>query len=142
MANMRRKVILDASALAALLRYQDGHHQWAAAELRKMSAPLLTCEAVLSETHFLLRGSPLALQSIMKMSLAGAFTVAFNFEDEKLAIRKLLEKYADVPMSFADACLVRMSELYPDSVVFTLYSDFKIYRRNGKQPIPLIFPEK
>ncbi|HNG34544.1 MAG TPA: pilus assembly protein, partial [Blastocatellia bacterium] len=60
----------------------------------------------------------------------------------KMAVSKLLEKYADVPMSFADACLVRMSELYPDSAVFTLDSDFKIYRRNGRQAIPLIFPEK
>ncbi|MDQ3011009.1 MAG: PIN domain-containing protein [Acidobacteriota bacterium] len=139
---MRRRVILDASALAALLRHRGEHHQWATAELRKMAAPLLTCDAVLSETHFLVRDSPRALQSIMKMSLDGAFTVAFNFEDEKLAISKLLEKYADVPMSFADACLVRMSELYPDSTVFTLDGDFKIYRRNGRQPIPFIFPEK
>ncbi|HMZ21332.1 MAG TPA: PIN domain-containing protein [Blastocatellia bacterium] len=139
---MQRKVILDAGALAALLRYRDAHHQWAVAELRRMVAPLLTCDAVLSETHFLLRDSPRALQSIMKMSLDGAFVVAFSFEDEKMAVSKLLEKYADVPMSFADACLVRMSELYPDSAVFTLDSDFKIYRRNGRQAIPLIFPEK
>ncbi|HNG34920.1 MAG TPA: pilus assembly protein, partial [Blastocatellia bacterium] len=62
-------MILDAGALAALLRYRDAHHQWAVAELRRMVAPLLTCDAVLSETHFLLRDSPRALQSIMKMSL-------------------------------------------------------------------------
>lgn len=81
-------------------------------------------------------------REIAAMSEAGIFLIAFSYEEEKPAIRKMLEKYADVPMSFADACLVRMSELYPDSVVFTLDSDFKIYRRNGRQPIPLIFPEK
>lgn len=66
----------------------------------------------------------------------------FAWAAAQLAVKKLLEKYADVPMSFADACLVRMSELYSDNVVFTTDSDFKIYRRNGKQPIPLIYPEQ
>jgi predicted nucleic acid-binding protein len=78
----------------------------------------------------------------MELAVKDFYQVAFNVEDEKHAVRRLLEKYADVPMSFADARLVRMSELYPDSTVFTTDSDFKIYRRNGKQPIPLIFPEK
>ncbi len=139
---MVRAVILDTSVLAALLRSRDQHHQWANAELQKIAAPLLTCDAVLSEAYFLMRDLPVARQAIMKMSLNRVFTVTFNFENEKYAISNLLEKYADVPMSFADACLVRMAELYPDSAVFTLDSDFKIYRRNGRQPIPLIFPEK
>lgn len=102
---------------------------------------MLTCEAVLSEAHFLLRDLPLARRAISGMSEDGIFLVAFNYEEQKAFVSKLLEKYADVPMSFADACLVRMSELYPDSAVFTTDSDFKIYRRNGRQQIPLIFPE-
>lgn len=139
---IRRAVILDTSALVAILRRRDEHHQWANARVGEIVAPLLTCEAVLSEAHFLMQDLPLARQSLIGMSLDGVFTVAFNFEEEKAAVGKLLNKYADVPMSFADACLVRLSELYPDSAVFTLDSDFKIYRRNGRQTIPLIFPEK
>lgn len=77
----------------------------------------------------------------MELSINGFYQVAFAFEDEKQSVKRLLEKYADVPMSFADACLVRMSELYPDSAVFTTDNDFTIYRRNGRQQIPLIFPE-
>ena len=77
----------------------------------------------------------------MELAAKDFYRVAFNLEDEKHAVRRLLEKYADVPMSFADACLVRMTELYPDSTVFTTDSDFKIYRKHGRQPIPLIFPE-
>lgn len=135
-------VILDTGPLAAILRRRDGHHQWANAWMDEIPAPMLTCEAVLSEAHFLLQDVPTVRREIAAMSEAGIFLIAFSYEEEKPAIRKMLEKYADVPMSFADACLVRMSELYPDSVVFTLDSDFKIYRRNGRQPIPLIFPEK
>lgn len=141
MAMRHRSVILDAGPLAAMLRRRDEHHQWANARVGEIPAPMLTCEAVLSEAHFLLRDVPTVRREIAAMSEAGIFLVAFSYEEEKLAIRKTLEKYADVPMSFADACLVRMSELYPNSVVFTFDSDFKIYRRNGRQPIPLIFPE-
>lgn len=138
----RRAIILDTGTLAALLNHKDQHYVWASAQLKELVPPLLTCEAVLSETHFILRGIPPARQAIMELAIKGFYQVAFNLEQEKQAVKRLLEKYADVPMSFADACLVRLSELYPDSAVFTLDSDFKIYRRNGRQTIPLIFPEK
>ncbi len=137
---IRRAVILDTGALVAILRRRDEHHQWANAKAGEIAAPMLTCEAVLSEAHFLLRDLPPARQAIVEMSLNGVFTVAFDFEEEKASVGRLLNKYADVPMSFADACLVRMSELYPDSAVFTTDGDFKIYRRNVRQQIPLISP--
>ncbi len=138
----RRNTILDAGTLAALLNHKDQHYAWASTQLKEIVPPLLTCEAVLSEAHFILRGIPPSRQAIMELAVNGFYQVAFNLEDEKQAVKRLLEKYADVPMSFADACLVRMSELFPDGAVFTIDSDFKIYRRHGRQPIPLIFPEK
>lgn len=137
-----RSVILDAGPLAAMLRQRDQHPRWASAQVVNIPAPMLTCEAVLSEAHFLLQNVPTMRQEIAAMSEVGIVLVAFSYEEEKASIRKLLEKYADVPMSFADACLVRMSDIYPDSAIFTLDSDFKIYRRNGRQPIPLIYPEQ
>ncbi len=138
----RRNVILDTGVLAALLNRKDQHYAWAAAQLAEIIPPLLTCEAVLSEAHFVLRDLPPSRQAIMELAVNNFYKVAFHVEDEKQVVKDRLEKYADVPMSFADACLVRMTELHPNSVVFTLDSDFKIYRRNGKEPIPLIFPEK
>lgn len=138
---IRRAVILDTGALVAILRRRDERHQWANAKVNEIVAPMLTCEAVLSEAHFLVQDSLLARQAIIEMSLNGVFTVTFDFEEEKASVGRLLNKYADVPMSFADACLVRMSELYPDSAVFTTDGDFKIYRRNVRQQIPLISPE-
>ncbi len=51
-----------------------------------------------------------------------------------------MQRYADQPMSFADACLVRMTELHPDSMLITLDGDFRVYRRHGRQAIPLATP--
>jgi predicted nucleic acid-binding protein len=136
-----RNVILDTGALAALLNRNDQRHAWASAQLKEIVPPLLTCEAVLSETHFILRGIPPSRQAIMELAINGFYQVAFSIVDEKQSVKRLLEKYVDVPISVADACLVRMSELYPDGAVFTTNGDFNIYRRNGRQPIPLIFPE-
>jgi predicted nucleic acid-binding protein len=70
------------------------------------------------------------------------FEIAFAFESETLAIEELMEKYTNVPMSLADACLVRMSELYPQAYILTLDSDFYVYRRNRDQPIPCIMAPK
>jgi len=138
----RRNVILDASVLAASLNHKDQYYKWTVEQLGTIVPPLLTCEAVLSEAHFIQRDIPPSLRAIMELAVKDFYKISFNAEEEKQALKALLEKYADVPMSFADACLVRMAELYPDSAVFTLDSDFKIYRRNGRQAIPLIFPEK
>ena len=77
---------------------------------------------------------------LLIMAETGLFRVAFDFNREQAAIRNLLARYADLPMSFADACLVRMNELHPESEIWTLDLDFKIYRRNGRSSIPLISP--
>ena len=66
----------------------------------------------------------------------------FALEEEVTTVAASVERYADVPMSLADACLVRMSELRTDSRVFTLDDDFRLYRRNGRQTIPLITPHR
>ena len=78
--------------------------------------------------------------------------MASHLPDELLACRatagrleafeELLRRYRNVPMSLADACLVRLSELYGDCAVLTLDSDFRIYRRHGRQVIPVLAPPK
>lgn len=70
----------------------------------------------------------------------GVIRVAFDFEDARLETLALLRRYSDTPMSFADACLVRMSEIFAESQVFTTDSDFIVYRRFGRHEIPLIVP--
>ena len=104
------------------------------------NTPLLTCEAVITEAYFLLRRRTNNIHSIFKLRHRGFMTVPFHFDDEMAIIEKLIVKYANVPMSFADACLVRMLEQYPHSAILTLDSDFRIYRKHGNQLIPVIMP--
>ena len=66
--------------------------------------------------------------------------VAFDLNDEIEAVLKLLQKYSDVPMSLADACLVRMSEVFSDPLLLTTDSDFRVYRRHSRQMIPCLLP--
>jgi hypothetical protein len=78
---------------------------------------------------------------VFALADSGVLTIGIRFEDERKSFRQLLERYRDVPMSLADAALVRLSELHPDCRVFTLDADFRIYRRQRNKPIPLLMPE-
>ena len=124
----------------ALLIARDQHHAWARSEWAQVKPPLLTCEAVLSEAQHIVRrlgGDPLVVVEFVRR---GLLDIPFQAEPEIEALIELERSYADVPMSLADACLVRMSELSPRCRVMTTDSDFLRYRRNRRQTIPLICP--
>lgn len=106
------------------------------------NAPFLTCEAVITEACFLLHYLPEGEKDVLSLVEAGIIEIDFSISGEVETIKTLMEKYKSVPMSLADACLVRISELNDDSVVFTLDSDFWIYRKNGREEIPLIIPPR
>jgi len=55
-------------------------------------------------------------------------------------VLRLIQKYADVPMSLADACLVRMTETLADPIVLTTDADFRIYRRHSRHVVPCVMP--
>lgn len=124
----------------AFVNRQDRHNTWAKEQFQKLAPPLLTCEPVLAETMFLLRRFPLAQDAILRMVEAGVLHVAFSLAQEIRAVRRLVAKYADVPMSLSDACLVRMAELHANHPVCTLDSDFLVYRLHGRKQIPLLHP--
>ncbi len=130
--------LVDSSFLVSLLDRRDRHHAWAAAEGARLAPPWRTCEAVLSELFFLLgqQGSP----ALIALLDRGALSVAFEFGREKETVLRLMRKYSNVPMSLADACLVRMSETHADPVVLTADDDFRIYRRHGRRVIPCAMP--
>jgi predicted nucleic acid-binding protein len=138
---MKQAVIVDTGVLVALLNKNDEYHQWASAQLKRIQPPLLTCEAIIFETFFLCGKRQQAVKVIFNYLKAGIIKTPFVFANEYDVIEKLMLKYADVPMSLADACLVRLSEQYQNSCVFTLDSDFLIYRKNGNEMISLIYPE-
>ena len=132
--------LADSGPLIALLEQAEKDHTWAVEAMHSAPLPLLTCEAVLTEACFLLKRQRRDPNDLLIMAQRGFFRVAFDFNREQEALRGLLTSYADLPMSFADACLVRMSELHPEAAVWTLDRDFKIYRRNRRSSIPLISP--
>lgn len=135
------KIIADTSVIVAYLDKRDEWHEWTLAQMKTLPAPYSVCEAVITESCFLLERLHNGKNNVLEMLRAGFLTTDFSLFDEVEAIQTLIKKYADVPMSLADACLVRMSELGDDSTVFTLDSDFHIYRKNGKQKIDLITQE-
>lgn len=138
---MRGNVILDTGPLVAIIHRDDQYHAWSTEQVAELASPLLTCEAVLSEAYFLLNGISSARQSLVNLVVSGMVQVRFSFAEEIEPIAKLLNRYANVPMSFADACLVRMCEQISGSTLFTTDSDFTIYRKHGRQVIPVIMPK-
>jgi predicted nucleic acid-binding protein len=136
---MAASVLVDAGFLVALLSRRDGHHPWAAAQSANHPPPWSTCEAALSEAFHLLgaRGAP-ALSALLRRD---ALRPAFDLGDQLEPALKLMEKYADVPMSLADACLVRMTETLSDALVMTTDTDFRVYRRHSRHVVPCMIPD-
>lgn len=135
---MRRRVLIDTGPIVALLNEHDRHHQWVMRQLSELSPPLLTCEAVITEVCFLADRHGKRADAVLELLETGFMTMTPAIRHEIPAIRALMRKYADVPMSFADACLVRMTELQDDSTILTLDSDFRIYRKHGRQRLETI----
>jgi predicted nucleic acid-binding protein len=135
---MAASVLVDTGFLIALLSRRDGNHRWAAAQAQRFPPSWTTCEAVLSEAFHLLeaRGEPSLAALLRRRAVVSAFDLNANL-DRTL---KLVEKYADVPMSLADACLVRMTETLADPVLLTTDTDFRVYRRHDRQAVPSILP--
>jgi len=132
--------IVDTGPIVALLSDSDRWHGWAKEQFAVLRAPLATCESVLAEAGYLLGGGSRTIEGLFGLLERSVLKVEFRLGAEHRALRALMRRYADVPMSLADACLVRMSELSDDASVLTLDSDFRIYRRLGRRTIPLIAP--
>jgi predicted nucleic acid-binding protein len=137
---MNVSLLVDTGPLVALLDRSDIHHPWAVQCFKQLRAPLFTCEAVMAETMHLLRKLPPSLKTLAIWHGEGIFRCSFDFQAQAPACWKLLGKYADTPMDFADACMVRMAEIHPNPRVWTTDTDFQIYRRNARAVIPLLAP--
>ena len=137
---MKSRVIVDTSPLVALLNSRDKHHAWVVQQLGNIQPPMLTCEAVLAEATYLTRAAPGARAALIEMLGEGFLNIGMALADQHSAILAMIRRYTDVPMSLADACLVRLAELHPQSPVLTLDSDFAIYRKNGRQVISMVCP--
>lgn len=135
---MVRNALVDAGFLIALLSSRDTNHPWAAEQASRLPPPWMTCEAVLSEvTHLLGRRG---IGSFLSLLRRGAVVCPYRFAEHVDPVIRLLDKYKDIPMSFADACLVRMTEMLNDPMLLTTDGDFRVYRRHGRQVIPCLLP--
>ena len=133
-------VLIDTGPLVAFLHDSEVSHGWAAAKFKELQAPYLTCEPVLAEAFFLVSRYPGGVRRFFELLGSGLLEIDFSLLRERGAIWKLIHKYEDLPMSLADACLVRLAELHPGASVFTLDTHFRIYRKNARQQIPVIMP--
>jgi predicted nucleic acid-binding protein len=134
------EIIVDTGPLVAMLVRTDHHHGWAVDRLRELHPPFLTCEPVLAEVAHLVRRMRHGLERFVDLLLSDLLRVELDLMAERTAVGRLLRKYADRPMSLADACLVRLAELNDRASVLTVDGDFAVYRKHGRRAIPLITP--
>lgn len=137
---MTATVILDTGPWVALHCRDERYHGWANEQFAQHAGPFITCESVVTETCFLLARAGFDPAKALALVERGVVRIGMVLGDEASAVRKLFERYDNVPASLADACLIRLSELYDDSRVLTLDSDFHVYRRHGRKVIALLRP--
>lgn len=134
------EIIADTGPLVAYLDRSDKDHAWAKDSFMQITRPLLTCEAVIAEALFLLRRGGIDPDSLLNLIHRGLLVPCFRLSDEITTIQQLMKTYRNIPMSLADACIVRMAELHDNSKVMTLDSDFVVYRKSRRKVIPLLIP--
>lgn len=131
------KGIADTGFLVAFANRADEHHEWAVGIAEQVTDPLLTCEPVLAEAAFHLQSVPLVLALVRE----GLIALAFDCNEHLLQLERLAVGYADRHPDLADLCLICLSELFPNHSVITVdREDFRVYRRNKRETIPLICP--
>lgn len=136
---MAGSLLVDASFLIALVSRQDFLHGWATVQVPRFPPPWNSCDAVLSETFHVLgrTGAPSLATLLRRGAVISSFHLGMGLEE----VLRLMERYADLPMSFADACLVRMSEIMPNPLLLTADKDFRVYRRHNRQIVPCVLPD-
>ena len=135
-------IILDSSFLVAFLRERDEFHDWAIAALKAHDERLVTCEPVVAETCHLLGDRQDARRRLLVAIAREDIGLPFRLTDEAEAVERLMDRYRNLPMSLADACLVRMSEIHKEGLIFTLDGHFKIYRKSNRQVIASVMPPR
>jgi predicted nucleic acid-binding protein len=135
-----RTWLIDTGPLVALISKDDHQHAWAVEQSKEAPPTVLTCDAVISESVFLLKRLRHAVDDLFAFVETGFLRSDFDFQAEARHVRDLMRRYADQPMGFADACLVRMAELHDDASVWTVDADFRRYRKHRRRTLSLVIP--
>lgn len=123
-----KPVLLDTGVIVALIDRSERFHRQCANAIRTLAAPLITCEAVIAESCYLLRNLRGASETVMANVSAGIFQIPFNLTRSSQEVRQILRKYRDRKIDLADACLVSLAEEFTTGEILTLDQDFSIYR--------------
>lgn len=135
---MNPSVLLDTGFIVALLDRSERRHGECVRAIQGLGAALVTCEAVVAEACYLLRGVPGAPAAVLANVGNGTFQVPFNLSTQADDVARLMERYADIPMDLADACLVRLAELHDSPRILTLDADFHVYRWKQRRVFDLL----
>jgi uncharacterized protein len=136
------EILVDTGPLVAYLDRSDRNHAWAKEIFKQLTRPVMTCEAVIAEALFLLRRGGIDPDGLLNLVSRGLVVPGFALATEIGAIQHLMKSYRNIPMSLADACLVRMAEIHENSKIMTMDSDFVVYRKSRRKLIPLLRPER
>ncbi len=123
-----KPVLLDTGVIVALLDRSERLHEACAAGVRELEAPLITCEAVVAESCYLLRNLAGAAEAVIDNVAAGIFQIPFQLSREAVGVKQVLHKYRDRKMDLADACLIRLADEFGTADILTLDRDFTVYR--------------
>jgi predicted nucleic acid-binding protein len=134
-------IIIDTGAIVALLDENDQYHSFVDHKMRELSPPFYSCEAVITESFFLLQRIPQGVKKLISLLETDKITIHLSYNKYSSNIHEIITKYANLPASFADACLVQIYEITRKAHIFTLDADFNIYRTPGGEPLSLITPQ-
>jgi predicted nucleic acid-binding protein len=123
-----KPILLDTGVIVALLDQSERHHEDCAECVRALEPPLVTCEAVIAESCYLLRGLRGAAEAVIENVAAGIFQLPFGLSREASVLKRYLRKYRDRKIDLADACLIRLAEEFETADILTLDTDFQVYR--------------
>jgi len=130
---------MDTGPLVAYLSDKEAHHHWAVEQFAALDLPFMTCEPVLTEACFIASRNRVSPALVLDTVARGVMRIGLRLEDELTAIQALMTRYENVPMSLADACLVRLAEM-TSLPLCTLDTDFEIYRTRRGRALDLISP--
>lgn len=135
-----KPVLLDTGAIVALLDATDNFHQRCADALAELRAPLITCEAVIAESCYLLRNVEGAAEAIVQSVASREFLLPIGFPDMASDVQRILGKYRDRHIDLADAVLIHLANEFQTADILTVDGDFHIYRWGRNNAFRVLVP--
>jgi predicted nucleic acid-binding protein len=133
-----KPVLVDTGVIVALLDRSEKCHARCVAIMEGLERPLVTCEAVIAESCYLLRDLPGAPEMVLQNVERGIFQIPFQLSRSAAPVRSIMRKYRDQPADFADACLIHLADELNSQEILTLDGDFKFYRWRRNRPFRLL----